>query len=311
MKLRCAVLVGLVATPYVSAGTPRVDVLLSVDRFDSTSYEATLDVASTGGILSEVRLAFPGEPTVPFVPEGDDVFFLDLLPDATLEEFLTDPADGEVFDIQFVLSSGGVSVYRFIAADVVGPQIDLATLPGFATGVAFLPGSPAEVQWTPPSNSGGFLLVSGEPKADDSGDDFFLEISPPPLDPLPLIAPPPTLTLGQSSFELPAGLADAPFEVGVGYAAVLGVFEPVHVSGPTLDLASTAGILISVASGTFAPTVCLADLAEPFGLLDLADIVAFVGAFGTQDPAADFDGNGLFDLADIIAFVDAFAAGCP
>jgi hypothetical protein len=56
---------------------------------------------------------------------------------------------------------------------------------------------------------------------------------------------------------------------------------------------------------------CPADLAEPFGVLDLSDIVAFVGAFTMMDPIADFDGNGLFDLSDITAFVSSFVAGCP
>ena len=54
-----------------------------------------------------------------------------------------------------------------------------------------------------------------------------------------------------------------------------------------------------------------ADLALPFGLLDLADINAFVSAFTSSNPIADFDENDLFDLADIGAFVGAFQAGCP
>ena len=54
-----------------------------------------------------------------------------------------------------------------------------------------------------------------------------------------------------------------------------------------------------------------ADLATPYGLLDLADVTAFVTAFMAIDPAADLDGNGLHDLADILAFVNAFNAGCP
>jgi len=57
--------------------------------------------------------------------------------------------------------------------------------------------------------------------------------------------------------------------------------------------------------------VCGADVAEPFGLLDLADVVGFVSAFTAMDPAADLDGNGLFDLADVTAFVGQFTAGCP
>ena len=57
---------------------------------------------------------------------------------------------------------------------------------------------------------------------------------------------------------------------------------------------------------------CPADLAEPFGVLDLADINAFVTGFVTQDSDADLaEPFGVFDLADINAFVNAFAAGCP
>ncbi|MBZ0173520.1 MAG: hypothetical protein K8E66_14140, partial [Phycisphaerales bacterium] len=54
-----------------------------------------------------------------------------------------------------------------------------------------------------------------------------------------------------------------------------------------------------------------ADLAEPYGLLDLADINTFVTAFLANDPVVDFDGNGLYDLADINTFVSAFMSGCP
>jgi hypothetical protein len=54
-----------------------------------------------------------------------------------------------------------------------------------------------------------------------------------------------------------------------------------------------------------------ADLAEPFGILDLSDINAFVAGFLGMDPIADIDNSGIFDLADINAFVAAFTAGCP
>jgi hypothetical protein len=55
-----------------------------------------------------------------------------------------------------------------------------------------------------------------------------------------------------------------------------------------------------------------ADLAEPFGVLDLGDITTFSGAFVAMDPIADLaDPVGIFDLADINAFVTAFLAGCP
>ena len=55
-----------------------------------------------------------------------------------------------------------------------------------------------------------------------------------------------------------------------------------------------------------------ADLAEPFGVLDLADISAFTGGFVSQDPIADLAAPfGVFDLADVNAFVVAFSQGCP
>ena len=54
-----------------------------------------------------------------------------------------------------------------------------------------------------------------------------------------------------------------------------------------------------------------ADLAEPFGILDLSDINAFVSAFTGQDLLADLNGDGLLDLSDINLFVTEFTAGCP
>jgi endoglucanase len=56
---------------------------------------------------------------------------------------------------------------------------------------------------------------------------------------------------------------------------------------------------------------CDADLALPYGLLDLSDINAFVSGFTTQDQTADLDGNGIFDLGDITLFVESFNAVCP
>jgi hypothetical protein len=42
-----------------------------------------------------------------------------------------------------------------------------------------------------------------------------------------------------------------------------------------------------------------ADLAEPFGVLDLSDITTFVGAFNSGNLLADLDGNGILDLGDV------------
>lgn len=55
-----------------------------------------------------------------------------------------------------------------------------------------------------------------------------------------------------------------------------------------------------------------ADLAEPCGVLDLADVQAFIAAFTAQDPLADIaEPFGVWDLADVQAFISAFNAGCP
>lgn len=55
-----------------------------------------------------------------------------------------------------------------------------------------------------------------------------------------------------------------------------------------------------------------ADLAEPFGVLDLADINAFIQGFVGQDPIADLAAPfGVWDLADVSLFITAFSGGTP
>ena len=78
--------------------------------------------------------------------------------------------------------------------------------------------------------------------------------------------------------------------------------EVIALGGPSGD-----GIVLS------GPAGCNdADIAPSFGVLDLADISAFVQGFTNQDPIADFaPPSGVFDLADISAFVTAFLGGCP
>ena len=55
-----------------------------------------------------------------------------------------------------------------------------------------------------------------------------------------------------------------------------------------------------------------ADIAAPFGLLDGADVNAFISAFGAEQVPADLAAPfGLLDGADVNAFISAFGAGCP
>ena len=79
-------------------------------------------------------------------------------------------------------------------------------------------------------------------------------------------------------------------------------------SDPPLDV-SAVGVLTSVVrvDGPASP----ADLAQPFGVLDLADLNAFVTGFISADPIAELNPDGVFDLGDVSAFVDAFTVGLP
>ncbi len=54
-----------------------------------------------------------------------------------------------------------------------------------------------------------------------------------------------------------------------------------------------------------------ADLAEPFDVLDLADISEFIGGFVSGGSGSDLNGDGILDLADIDQFVSGFTGGCP
>jgi hypothetical protein len=54
-----------------------------------------------------------------------------------------------------------------------------------------------------------------------------------------------------------------------------------------------------------------ADLAMPFGLLDGADVNAFITAFGVGSASADLNDDQVVDGADVNAFITQFGAGCP
>ncbi len=83
---------------------------------------------------------------------------------------------------------------------------------------------------------------------------------------------------------------------------------PALTSG-TLEL---RGGFLAIESPTQGSDGCnQADLAEPFGILDLTDINMFITGFLAQDPISDLDGNGLLDLSDIGMFLSQFVGGCP
>ncbi|USO00239.1 MAG: S8 family serine peptidase [Phycisphaeraceae bacterium] len=86
----------------------------------------------------------------------------------------------------------------------------------------------------------------------------------------------------------------------------------VRVDGASINEGSQGYGLAIVGAVTHTPAPCnAADLAEPFGILDLADVNAFAAGFRSQDTAADLVGDGVFDLSDVTAFIAGFTGGCP
>ena len=91
---------------------------------------------------------------------------------------------------------------------------------------------------------------------------------------------------------------------------VNGLFDDVYVSVGSLPT-NIAVRLVYTPSTVDVRFVCLADLAPPYGVLDLADVTGFTQGFLSNDPLADLaEPIGVFDLADIGAFVATFLSNC-
>lgn len=93
--------------------------------------------------------------------------------------------------------------------------------------------------------------------------------------------------------------------------------QPRFVDDPgTEDTGSGAGPgdpIVDLGALEFQATPCtLADLAPPFGIVDLDDVDAFIPLFIIADSSVDFvPPAGIVDLDDLDAFISAFLAGCP
>jgi hypothetical protein len=311
--MRSAFLV-LAAVSGVAAASQDLDVLVIVERFTDGEFETSIRVDTTPGLLDEIRLAMPGEPSMAFEREGDAFeFVIDVEPDTTFEQFVTDDATGETFDLQLAAPSGSVTVLRFAIDAVFGPQVDLAALPGFPASVDVVPGPTPSVTWQAPATLGEFLLIFADaPQPMGEPIVLFLDASPLPYTPTPLIPVPQTLDLIDEAVDFPPGSDAGDIEGLVSYAGSIGAFSPQLVSGPSLDVGNALGLVVSSAPIEFTPPDCPADFAAPFGQLTFADIGAFLNAFATSDSTADLAAPfGQLTFADIGAFLAAFNAGCP
>ncbi|USN98616.1 MAG: hypothetical protein H6810_10650 [Phycisphaeraceae bacterium] len=79
-----------------------------------------------------------------------------------------------------------------------------------------------------------------------------------------------------------------------------------------LDTGMSAPVVMDMGTITFQTGCNAADIAEPYNVLDLQDVQAFIAGFLAHDPVADIaPPYGVFDLADLQGFIAAFLAGCP
>jgi hypothetical protein len=56
---------------------------------------------------------------------------------------------------------------------------------------------------------------------------------------------------------------------------------------------------------------CGPDLANPTGVLDFADVQAFLRLFAQRHRVVDLDVNAVWDIRDVLIFLEEFAEGCP
>ncbi len=117
-----------------------------------------------------------------------------------------------------------------------------------------------------------------------------------------------------------AAQSGGPYEIvsytidgGGAMGATGGVFEMSGTIGQPDAGAPMVGGAFELTGG-FWPTVggssCLADFTGD-GLLDIADVFAFLSAYNALDPAADLVVDGVIDILDVFAFLGSYNAGCP
>lgn len=115
-----------------------------------------------------------------------------------------------------------------------------------------------------------------------------------------------TLPVGFSIYEIVE--VEIPLQAQPGDVTVMRSYTETADGTEVDERFTTIEVLQGEAGGGCNP----ADLAEPFGVLDLGDINAFVGAFLDGDvDLGDLNGDGVLDLGDIGLFVESFIGGCP
>lgn len=144
----------------------------------------------------------------------------------------------------------------------------------------------------------------------------------------------------RTQFENPSGDVNAYLQCGVqfddyaeAYAVTphdaefvfedQGVFEPspfyspyiiaeIYIDTLTPDAVASATVEALLVIEFYEIGCSQADLTEPFGMLDITDVQAFLLAFAGMGPEADIAlPVGVLDISDVLAFLEAYAGGCP
>ena len=95
-----------------------LDFFILVDRSASGFFDAEIQIDAQPSLFSEIRVAEPGEPSIPLENDEPGSFDIQLPSDGSFEDFLTEDLSGFFLDIQFISTAGPVSVYRFIPSEV-------------------------------------------------------------------------------------------------------------------------------------------------------------------------------------------------
>ena len=125
-----------------------------------------------------------------------------------------------------------------------------------------------------------------------------------------------------SEFAIPAGAASADVRVyyqsaSKEYIEFLRDENTTNDAGDImhqawLDTGMSEPVEMDVGTIVFASGCNPADIAAPFGVLDLGDLQAFISGFLASDPIADLaEPFGVLDLSDVQTFIAEFVAGCP
>lgn len=88
--------------------------------------------------------------------------------------------------------------------------------------------------------------------------------------------------------------------------------EPVYVVFAQGAGASEVDDAVAWVEANLVGGACLPDFAEPFGVLNVFDLFAYLEAYGAEDPRADLAAPfGAWNVFDLFAYLEAYGAGCP